>query len=413
MHYHGEAIALVVAETFEQATSAARLVRFKPITEEGAYDIANGMKMAYPPASMVAGKADSKIGDFDKAFSEAAMKLDATYKTPYQSHNAMELVASIAEWSGDKVTIHGAFQLVASTHKAIAETLKIPLENVEIVSEFVGGGFGGKLPVHADAVLAALAARQLKRPVKVSLTRQQMFSVATHRCASIQRVRLAADQNGKLAAIAHEVFTQTARMDEYAEGAATCTRGLYAAPNRVTTHRVVPLDLPVADSMRAPGDATGLLALEQAMDELADRLGIDPIELRLRNEPEQDPEKHVPFSQRNLVSCLKQGAEQFGWTKRVAKPGQREGRHLAGRPRHVGGDPSQHPPAGRGARAAHGRRSPSHGRDGHDRHRHRYLYDHEPDRRRAGRRAGRQCHREARPQFLSGDAGLRRVVRRG
>ena len=331
VHYHGEAIALVVAETFEQASSAARLVRFSYRSEAGAYDIADGMKMAYPPASMVAGKADSKVGDFDKAFGAAAVKVDATYKTPYQSHNAMELVASIAEWSGDKVTIHGAFQLVASTHKAIAETLKIAPEDVEIVSEFVGGGFGGKLPVHADAVLAALAARQLKRPVKVSLTRQQMFSVATHRCASIQRVRLASDQNGKLTAIAHEVFTQSARMDEYAEGAATCTRALYAAPNRVTMHRVVPLDLPVADSMRAPGDATGLLALEQAMDELAERLGIDPVELRLRNEPDQDPEKHVPFSQRNLVGCLKQGAEQFGWNKRVAKPGNvKDGTWLVG-----------------------------------------------------------------------------------
>lgn len=331
VHYHGEAVALVVAETFEQATAAARLVRVNYTAESGNYDLNAGRKLAYPPESLVSGKADSTFGDFEKAFQQAPTKIESTFTTPYQSHNAMELVSSLAEWSGDKLTIHCAAQLVDSAHQSIASTLKVPPENVEVVSEYVGGGFGGKLPIYADAILAALAAKQLKRAVKISLTRQQMFSVATHRAASIQRVRLAAGADGKLSAIAHEVWTQSARYDEYAEGAAMCTRGLYAAPNRVTRHRVVPLDLPLADSMRAPGDAIGLLALEQAMDELADRLGIDPVELRLRNEPEQDPEKHVPFSTRALVACLKQGAEQFGWNKRVARPGStRDGAWLVG-----------------------------------------------------------------------------------
>ncbi|HYD07578.1 MAG TPA: xanthine dehydrogenase family protein molybdopterin-binding subunit, partial [Reyranella sp.] len=192
-------------------------------------------------------------------------------------------------------------------------------------------GFGGKLPVYADAILAALAARQLKRPVKVALTRQQMFSVATHRGATIQRVRLAAGQDGKLTAIAHEVWSQSARYDEFAERAASSTRAMYEAPNRFTMHRVVTLDMPVSDSMRAPGDAVGQLALEQAMDELAYKLDLDPIELRLRNEPTEDPEKKVPFSTRALIPCLQKGAEMFGWQHRPRVPGTvKDGQWLIG-----------------------------------------------------------------------------------
>jgi xanthine dehydrogenase YagR molybdenum-binding subunit len=331
VHYFGEPVALVVADTFEQATAAARLVKVSYQTEAGVYDLEASRKLAYPPSAMVAGKADSRIGDVDKAFTESPVKVEATYTTPYQSHNPMELVASLAQWDGDRLTIHCAAQLVEAAHHSIAATLKIPLENVEVVSEYIGGGFGGKLPIYADAILAALAARQLKRPVKVTLTRQQMFSVTTHRAATVQRVRLAADRDGKLTAIAHDVMSQSARMDEYTEGAAASTRSMYAAPNRLTRHRVVPLDMPVADSMRAPGDAVGQLALEQAMDELAYKLDIDPVELRLRNEPDEDPEKKVPFSTRKLVECLQKGAEQFGWGKRPRVPGSlKDGHWLVG-----------------------------------------------------------------------------------
>lgn len=331
VHYFGAPVALVVADTFEQATAAARLVKVSYRTEVGRYDLEASRRFAYPPSSMVAGKADSRVGDFDKGFAEGTVKLDATYTTPYQSHNPMELVASLAQWDGDKLTIHCAAQLVESAHHSIAATLRIPLENVEVVSEYIGGGFGGKLPIYADAILAALAARQLKRPVKVTLTRQQMFSLTTHRAATVQRVRLAARQDGTLTAIAHEVMSQSARIDEYTEGAAASTRSMYAAPNRLTSHRVVPLDLPIADSMRAPGDAVGQLALEQAMDELAYKLDLDPIELRRRNEPTEDPEKKAPFSTRKLVECLQAGAEQFGWDKRPRVPGSlKDGQWLIG-----------------------------------------------------------------------------------
>jgi xanthine dehydrogenase YagR molybdenum-binding subunit len=331
VHYWGEPVALVVADTFEQATAAARLVKVAYQSEVGLYDLEASRKLAYPPNSMVTGKADSRVGDFDKGFAEGATKIDATYTTPYQSHNPMELVASLAQWDGDRLTIWCAAQLVESAHHSIAATLRIPLENVEVISEFIGGGFGGKLPIYADAILAALASRQLKRPVKVTMTRQQMFSLTTHRAATIQRVRLAARPDGMLTAIAHEVMSQSARMDEYTESAASSTRSMYAAPNRLTTHRVIPLDLPVADSMRAPGDAVGQLALEQAMDELAYKLDLDPVELRLRNEPTEDPEKKVPFSTRNLVECLQKGAEQFGWAQRPRVPGSlKDGQWLIG-----------------------------------------------------------------------------------
>jgi xanthine dehydrogenase YagR molybdenum-binding subunit len=331
VHFHGEPIALVVAESFEQATAAARLVKVSYRSDSGAYNLQAGQRSARVPKHLVAGAADSEIGNFAGAFADGAIKIDATYTTPYQNHNPIEPHASLAEWSGDKLTIHCAVQLVDSAHHSIATTLKVPLEQVEVISEFVGGGFGGKLPVYADAILAALAARELKRPVKVVLTRQQMFGVTTHRAASIQRVRLAASNDGKLTAIGHEVWTQTARVDEFAEGAAASTRAMYAAANRLTSHRIVPLDLPVADAMRAPGDAIGQLALEQAMDELAYKLELDPLELRRRNEPGEHPEKHAPFSTRALLECLEQGAGRFGWDKRAKTPGSvKDGPWLVG-----------------------------------------------------------------------------------
>ena len=331
IHHHGEPVALVVAETFEQASAGARLVKVAYKAEPGSYDFNDAKRFARAPKETEASKAHSKVGDFEGAFAQGAVKIDATYTTPYQNHNPMEPPASLAEWSGDRLTIHSAVQLVHSAHQSIADTLKIAPGKVEVVAEYIGGGFGGKLPVYADAILAALAARELKRPVKVVMTRQQMFEAATHRAATTQRVRLAADSEGKLSAIGHEVWSQSARMDEYTESAASSTRAIYAAPNRMTNHLIVPLDLPVADSMRAPGDAVGQLAVEQAMDELADKLNLDPLELRLRNEPTQDPEKNIPFSTRALVACLKDGAERFGWNSRARTPGTvKDGQWLIG-----------------------------------------------------------------------------------
>jgi xanthine dehydrogenase YagR molybdenum-binding subunit len=214
---------------------------------------------------------------------------------------------------------------------AVARTLQIPVENVRLISPYIGGGFGSKLWVNADAILAAIAARQLNRPVKTALTRQQVFHVTTHRSDTIQRIRLGTDREGRILAIGHDVFSGNLWSEQTYEGAALQTRTLYAGDNRLTRHRLAPLDIPVASSMRAPGEAVGLLALECAIDELAEKLDLDPIELRLRNEPAADPEKHIPYSSRHLISCLQEGARRFGWDRRNSKPGQsRDGRWLVG-----------------------------------------------------------------------------------
>ena len=332
VQYFGQPVALVVAETAETARAAASAIVVTYEKANGAFVLESASGAAYNPGKGPTGApADSTLGDFDKAFAAASVKLDAIYKTPYQSHAMMEPHASLASWQDGKLTVTSALQLVESAHKSIADTLKLAPDKVEVISEYVGGGFGGKLPVYGDAILAALAARELGRPVRVALTRQQMFHVTTHRPASIQRVRLGAERDGTLTAITHQSLAQSARADEFAEPIVFSTRSLYAAPNRMTSQRIAALDLPVADSMRAPGEAIGLLAVEQAMDELAVRLDMDPIELRLKNEPKEDPEKKVPFSTRALVPCLTEGAKRFGWDKRNARPGQvRDGNWLVG-----------------------------------------------------------------------------------
>ncbi|CAK9253536.1 unnamed protein product [Sphagnum jensenii] len=268
---------------------------------------------------------------YRKAYDASDVKLDATYKTPDQCHAMMEPHATLALWQDGKIVVYTSNQIPSKTQEALAQTLKMDKENVRIISRYVGGGFGGKLWLSGDAVLAALAAHQLKRPVKVALTRQQIFHVTTHRPATIQRIRLGATQEGKLTAIAHEVWCGDLPDNEFYESAADQTRSLYAAADRLTNHKLATLDLPKADSMRAPGEAVGLLAIEQAMDELAEKLNIDPIDLRVLNEPTEDPEKKVPFSTRNLVGCMREGAKLFGWEKRNPIPKQvRDGNWLVG-----------------------------------------------------------------------------------
>lgn len=331
VRYYGEAVAFVVAESFEGARAAAKLVRVRYAVEPGEFDMAAAQGKAETPKDDEQQKADSRIGDFEPAFAGAPVQVDATYTTPTHIHAQMEPHATIAWWTGDKLTVHCAAQLLESAQNAVANTLQIPPSKVRIVSRYIGGGFGGKLPIYGDVMLSAMAARQLKRPVKTALTRQQMFHFTTHRSQTVQRVRLGATPDGKLTAIGHDSLSHSARFDNFYETASTQTRTLYAAPNRLTTHRMVKLDLPISDSTRAPGEAVGMLALEQAMDELAEKLGLDPIELRRRNEPAMDPEKNIPFSTRQLLRCMDEGAERFGWNRRNAAPGAvRDGRWQIG-----------------------------------------------------------------------------------
>ncbi len=331
VRHYGEAVAFVVAQSFEQARSAARLVKIRYGDEGGAFELAANLDKAEKPAKQQGQETDSVVGDFETAFAAAPVKFDATFKTPFHIHAQMEPHATLAYWKDGRVIVHCSSQLLESAQKAVASTLKIAPSKVRIVSRYVGGGFGGKLPIYGDVMLSAMASRQLDRPVKTALTRQQMFHFTTHRSETIQRLRLGAGSDGKLTAIAHETFSHSARFDNFYEGAGVQTRMLYAAANRMTTHRSVALDLPVSDSTRAPGEAVGMLALEQAMDELAEKLALDPIELRLRNEPPIDPELNVPFSTRQLVACMNEGAKRFGWAERSAKPRSRqEGRWWIG-----------------------------------------------------------------------------------
>ncbi|QIG98213.1 xanthine dehydrogenase family protein molybdopterin-binding subunit [Bradyrhizobium sp. 6(2017)] len=331
VRHYGEPVAFVVAESFEEARAAAYLVEVKYDRAVGKYALRTNLGEARVPRPSDGQPADSAVGDFAGAFASAPVQLDVTYTTPLQSHAMMEPHATLAMWDGDKLTLHTANQMLNQGQQVIARTLKIPVENIRLVSPFIGGGFGGKLWVNADAILAAIAARRLKRPVKVALTRQQIFHVTTHRSATIQRVRLGTDRDGRILAIGHDVFSGNLPSEQTYEGAALQTRTLYAGPNRLTRHRLAPLDMPVASSMRAPGESVGLMALECAMDELAEKLDLDPIELRIQNEPSEDPEKHIPFSSRHLIACMQEGARRFGWDKRNPKPGQiRDGRWLVG-----------------------------------------------------------------------------------
>ena len=345
VRYYDEPVALVVADTFEAARAAAGLIRVRYEEETGTYDLQAHLDDAYAPRRTNAGLAtDSVVGDFEGAFAQAPVKIDATYRTPFEHHNPMEPHATIAVWSGDELTIHTSAQTLANYRAGVASTLGMPPERVRIVSPFVGGGFGSKLIIHADTVLAALAARVLQRPVKIALTRQQMFANTGHRAEMIHQLRFGADTDGRLTGISHDVWSATSSFEEYCEQTAAFARSLYAAPNRLTRHRLVRLDINRGEWMRSPGEAPGMLAFECAVDELAERLGLDPIELRIRNEPTQDPERGVPFSTRNLVACMEEGARRFGWQGRDPVPGRtREGRKLIGygmaaaiRPNYIG-----------------------------------------------------------------------------
>jgi xanthine dehydrogenase YagR molybdenum-binding subunit len=330
--YFGFPVAFVVAETFEQATAAAALVRVRYESQRGEYDLHTAAPHAQNPCRVGGAiPADSAIGDFDSAFANAAIKIDAIYTTPYQHQCPMEPHATMAVWDDQVLTVHMSAQLTTSPQEGLARTLNIPKENVRVITRYVGGGFGSKLPYYVDATLAAIGARMIRRPVKVAMTRPQVFHTTTHRTASEQHLRLGADRDGRLTAYGQDALVHCARFDSFTEPVCESSRMLYAAPNRLTRHRHAKLDLPRSDSMRAPGDAIGLLALECAMDELAEALALDPVELRLRNDTQTDPEHNRPFSSRHLADALRVGAARFGWNKRVAKPASvRDGAWLVG-----------------------------------------------------------------------------------
>ena len=329
-HYH-QAIALVVAETFEQARAAAQLVQVDYVSADGTFDLAGAKDSAIKSEPSFGGPADTAAGDFAGAFAAAPVKLDETYRTPDHAHAMMEPFASIAAWDGDKLTLWTSNQMIDWSRDDMAQTLGIAKDKVRLISPYIGGGFGGKLWLRADALLAVLGARAAKRPVKVALPRPLIFNNTTHRPATIQRIRVGAAQDGKITAIGHESWSG----DLPGGGPETAvgqTRLLYAGANRMTAMRLAVLDLPEGNAMRAPGEAPGLMALEVAIDEMAEKLKLDPIEFRILNDTAVDPEHPKrPFSQRHFAECLRLGAERFGWAKRNPSPGRtRDGRWLIG-----------------------------------------------------------------------------------
>jgi xanthine dehydrogenase YagR molybdenum-binding subunit len=326
-HYH-QAIALVVAESFEQARAAASLIKVEYTEEKGVFDLEAAKGSATKPDESQ--KPDSAAGDFKSAYGSAPVTLDQTYTTPDQSHAMMEPHASIAAWNGDEVTVWTSSQMIDWWRSDLATTLGVDKDKIHLMSPFIGGGFGGKLFLRADALLAALGSKHVGRPVKVALPRPLMINNTTHRPATIQRIRIGCGKDGKITAIAHESWSGNLP-DGAPETAVNQTRLLYAGANRMTAMRLAKLDLPEGNAMRAPGEAPGLMALEIAMDEMAEKLGLDPIEFRILNDTQVDPEnRDRPFSHRDFIGCLKLGAERFGWSNRPKVASKREGNWLIG-----------------------------------------------------------------------------------
>ena len=331
--YFGQPIGVVVAETFEQARAAALMVNVECEGQEGVFDMMAALDKAEPPTDDIFGLflIHTEQGDVEAAMADAKAAVDNIWTTPSHSHAAMEPHCAIAAWDGDTLTVEASYQSPVTSRDQLATVLGIDAERVRIRSPFVGGGFGGKLGLMPEAAAAAIAAQQLGRPVKVVMQRQTVFETTGRRPATWQRVRLGANASGNLSGIAHETITDQLEGEVFFEPAGIATHMLYAGENRMVDHKVVRVNKLLAVSMRAPGEAVGQLALECAMDELAETLGIDPVELRLRNEPLRHPELDVPFSSRSLADCMRIGSERFGWASRNLKPGSlRDGEWLIG-----------------------------------------------------------------------------------
>jgi xanthine dehydrogenase YagR molybdenum-binding subunit len=347
--YRGQVVAAVVAESYETAQQAEHLVRIDYAEEPHDVELRPDHPRLYRPARINPNfETDTEQGDCDQALAAAEVTVDRTYETAAVHNNPMEPHATLAVWDGDAVTLYDSNQGGNRVRDTVARAFGLSPDQVRVVAPHVGGGFGSKGRPMPHVILAVMAARLVNRPVKVAVTRRQMFAVTGYRTPTIQRVRLGADRGGRLVAIAHDVVEQSSTVREFAEQTAVATRMMYAAPNRRTTHRLVRLDVPTPFWMRAPGKCPGMYALESAMDELAAELGLDPIELRIRNEPEVDPENGRRFSTRNLVACLREGAERFGWDGRDPAPAiRRDGRWLVG----TGVAASSHPANRRASQA--------------------------------------------------------------
>lgn len=325
VYYYGQFVALVVANTFQQAQDAAYHVKVqyetqKPLT-----------RMSDEGASVEAKGRDYSRGDAESAFAIAPVKLDATYVTPTETHNPMEMHGTIAVWNGDKVTLYETTQGVMNHQGVMSQTLGVPIDDVHVISPFCGAGFGGKLFPWPHSFMAAVAARRLGRPVKVSVPRDLMFTTVGHRPLTEQHVRLGATADGKLVSIVHEVKNPTSQIDDFMERCIEPTGFLYSCANVKASQRLVKLNIGTPTPMRGPGTTPGMFGLDSAMDELAVKLNMDPLEVRLKNYAEKDENSNLPYSSKYLRECYQTGAERFGWSKRTPGIGSmRDGNEILG-----------------------------------------------------------------------------------
>ncbi len=327
--YFGQVVAIVLGESYEAARDAALRLSIEVEEADGRWDFdAHRHETEVPPPNNI--PAHFAQGDLDAAMAKAAVTIDETFTTPSQNSAAMEPHASVATWDDGELVIYGSYQIPTKDAMALADALGISSKKVRIIAEYVGGGFGSKLGISPESAAAAIAAKQLGRPVKSVMMRQQVFETTVRRSNTEQRILLAADADGRLMGIGHETVCANLPNEDFFEPAGIGTHFLYAGENRRITHDLVRMNLVLSGSMRAPGEAVGMLAVESAMDMLAEKVGIDPIELRRRNEPAQDPEKEVPFSSRSLIECLETGAAEFGWDARQPAGKRREGEWLIG-----------------------------------------------------------------------------------
>lgn len=317
--YFGQPIALVVADSFEQARDAAKRLSTeyeRDDTDRSDFDLpSRGKKWEV--------QQDQRQGNLDRAMADATYKIDVSYSTEGHAAAAMEPHATVAEWDGERLTVHAPLQMLKYNRKEIADSLDLRDDQVRIICPYVGGGFGSKLGVSPDIVAASLAAMKLGRSVRVVMSRQQVFQTIVRRPETEQRVRLAADADGKLTGLGHEAWVTNLPGEDFAEPVTQATEFLYGGEHRVLGLHMARIHRMLAGSVRAPGEAVGMQVLESAMDELANEVGIDPLELRLRNIPDRHPVSDKPYSSRKLAECLKLGAERFGWDGRDRRPCQR------------------------------------------------------------------------------------------
>ena len=333
--FHGnQPIGVVVAETLEAAFEAAERVVVRYAAEKPSVTLAGAEGQSYVPKKMggAGDSATSKRGDPQSALAAADQRMEEIYTTPFHTHSPMEPHCTVAVWEGtDKLTLYDTSQGIFGDRKRMASLFGLLPENVRVVSKFVGGGFGSKGPTWSHTVICAMAARQVKRPVKLVMRRVQTFGPVGCRSETRQTISAGALKDGTLTALTNDVLTHTSTMDEFIETASLPTRMLYRTANNSTEQRLVRSDIGTPSYTRGPGEAPGTAALEVALDELAYKLGMDPIELRLKNYAEQDPDKNLPWSTKSLRECYRQGAERFGWSKRTARPrSMRDGNMLIG-----------------------------------------------------------------------------------